>query len=57
MIQRDETQAERKYPHLKFSRLSARWQEDADLFETLDIGWGTIQLHHPMVKISQLSLR
>ena len=56
MIQRDDTQAERKYPHLKFSRLSARWQEDADLFETLDIGWGTIQLHHRMVKISQLSL-
>ena len=57
MIQRDETHAERKYRHLKFTRLSARWQEDADLFETLYIGWGTIQLHHRMVKISQFSLR
>ena len=57
MIQRDETHAEQRYRDLKFSRLSARWQEDADLFETLDIGWGTIQLHHRMVKISQLFLR
>ena len=52
MIQRDKTYAERKYPHLKISRLPARWQEDADLFETLDIGWGTIQPYHRMVKIS-----
>ena len=40
--------------HIKFSWLSARWQEISERFETRSIERGTTQLHHHIVKVCYL---